>query len=81
MESPGIRGTLQVAQPLDACSPLMNKAKPGEGRRLSFALIKKGNCTFEYKVRNAQAAGFSAAIVYNNGKNNNLYRSELKVFS
>ncbi|KAJ3214689.1 hypothetical protein HDU67_001337 [Dinochytrium kinnereticum] len=32
-----------------------------------FALIPRGNCPFDTKIYNAQQAGFSGAIVYNNG--------------
>jgi len=82
VESSGIDGTLQVVQPLDACSPLMYKAKSGEGRSLAFALIMKGRCTFESKVRNAKVVGFSVAVIYNNihGRNN-LIESKFKVVS
>uniref|UniRef100_A0A0C9RYH6 TSA: Wollemia nobilis Ref_Wollemi_Transcript_3809_2248 transcribed RNA sequence n=1 Tax=Wollemia nobilis TaxID=56998 RepID=A0A0C9RYH6_9CONI len=62
----GVCGVLQLAEPPDACIRLSNKVVPGHGANLPFALIIRGNCTFEDKVRNAQAAGFRAAIVYNN---------------
>ncbi|GLJ55064.1 hypothetical protein SUGI_1181860 [Cryptomeria japonica] len=62
----GVCGTVQVTEPFDACSPLVNKSIPGEDTSTQFALIKRGICSFDLKVRNAQAAGFHAAIIYNN---------------
>ncbi|KAK1257644.1 hypothetical protein QJS04_geneDACA019908 [Acorus gramineus] len=49
----GICGALYTAEPLDACSSLTN-----------FALIIRGGCTFDEKVRKAQNAGFKEATVY-----------------
>ncbi|RWV99585.1 hypothetical protein GW17_00037504 [Ensete ventricosum] len=57
-------GVLYVAEPLDACGPLTNQV--GEGSENPFALIIRGGCTFDAKVRSAQNAGFKAAIVYDN---------------
>ncbi|KAH9316731.1 hypothetical protein KI387_025358 [Taxus chinensis] len=68
----GLCGMLQVAEPLDACSPLRNKAVSGEGLDSPFALIQRGTCSFQTKVRHAQDAGFKAAIVYNNEDKNDL---------
>ncbi|KAK4490067.1 hypothetical protein RD792_000721 [Penstemon davidsonii] len=60
-------GTLYLAEPLDACSPLTNKIVPKVNDSSSpFVLIIRGSCSFEVKVRRAQAAGFKAAIVYDN---------------
>ncbi|KAK3033627.1 hypothetical protein RJ639_033752 [Escallonia herrerae] len=61
----GVCGMLYVAEPLDACSPLTKKAGVAkDGVPSPFALIIRGSCSFEDKVRRAQAAGFKAAIVY-----------------
>ncbi|URE23275.1 E3 ubiquitin-protein ligase [Musa troglodytarum] len=60
-------GVLYVAEPLDACGPLTNQV--GEGSGNPFALIIRGGCTFDAKVRSAQNAGFKAAIVYDNEDN------------
>ncbi|KAL6844248.1 hypothetical protein ACP4OV_025921 [Aristida adscensionis] len=60
----GINGVVYTAEPLNACSPLTNKAV--KGLLSPFALIIRGGCTFDEKVRNAQDAGFKAAIVYDN---------------
>ncbi|XP_072964724.1 receptor homology region, transmembrane domain- and RING domain-containing protein 1-like [Typha angustifolia] len=57
-------GVLYVAEPLDACTELTNKAV--EGQFSPFVLIIRGGCTFDDKVRSAQNAGFKAAIVYDN---------------
>ncbi|KAL3638724.1 Receptor y region, transmembrane domain- and RING domain-containing protein 2 [Castilleja foliolosa] len=63
----GICGTLYVAEPLDACSMLTNKFVPKINQTNSpFALIARGGCSFDVKVRRAQAAGFKAAVIYNN---------------
>ncbi|KAK6116651.1 hypothetical protein DH2020_049585 [Rehmannia glutinosa] len=60
----GICGTLYVAEPLDACSPLTNKVVPKKNDTKSpFVLITRGGCSFDDKVRRAQAAGFKAAII------------------
>ncbi|XP_057964977.1 receptor homology region, transmembrane domain- and RING domain-containing protein 1 isoform X1 [Malania oleifera] len=60
----GICGALHLADPLDACSSLINgfRSDRADGKR--FVLIVRGNCAFEDKVRNAQRGGFHAAIVY-----------------
>ncbi|KAA8538634.1 hypothetical protein F0562_028172 [Nyssa sinensis] len=63
----GACGTLYLAEPLDACLPLINKVDSAEeGTGSPFALIIRDGCSFEDKVRRAQTAGFKAAIVYDN---------------
>ncbi|GFP81297.1 receptor homology region transmembrane domain-and ring domain-containing protein 2 [Phtheirospermum japonicum] len=60
-------GMLNLAEPLDACSPLTNKiVLDMNDTRYPFVLIVRGGCSFVDKVRRAQDAGFKAAIVYNN---------------
>lgn len=67
MKGSGECGTLYVAEPLDACSPLKNVTSSIKGGSKSpFVLIIRGGCSFEDKVRRAQTAGFKAAIVYDN---------------
>ncbi|GMH21796.1 hypothetical protein Nepgr_023638 [Nepenthes gracilis] len=66
VKASGICGKLYTAEPLDACSPLTNTVKPGGKSSSPFALIVRGRCSFEEKVRMAQKAGFDAAIVYDN---------------
>ncbi|XP_042057521.1 receptor homology region, transmembrane domain- and RING domain-containing protein 2-like [Salvia splendens] len=64
----GICGTVSIAEPLDACSLLTNEIVSSKnGTRYPFVLIIRGGCSFEDKIRRAQAAGFEAAIVYDNG--------------
>lgn len=53
-----------MAEPLDACSSLLNKVIPGQGASSPFVLIIRGGCTFNDKVRSAQHAGFKAVIVF-----------------
>ncbi|CAI9754315.1 unnamed protein product [Fraxinus pennsylvanica] len=61
----GICGTLHMAEPLDACSPLTNNiVLKTNCTKFSFVLIIREGCNFEEKVRRAQAAGFKAAIIY-----------------
>jgi hypothetical protein len=38
-----------------------------------FALIRRGNCSFVQKVRTAQAANYSAVIVYDNVPSNSIF--------
>ncbi|KAK9809940.1 hypothetical protein WJX72_002135 [[Myrmecia] bisecta] len=62
----GVQGLLVVADPEDACTKLevpVTDSKPW------IALIVRSqrvhtNCTFDFKVRHAETAGASAAIVY-----------------
>lgn len=65
-----------MADPLDACSSLLNRFGSQETDKIKFALIIRGKCAFEDKVRNAQDGGFDAAIVYDDRENGNLVSSE-----
>ncbi|XP_022683215.1 receptor homology region, transmembrane domain- and RING domain-containing protein 2 isoform X2 [Setaria italica] len=67
VKNSGANGVLYAAEPLDACSPLTTKAVKGSAS--PFALVIRGGCQFDDKVRNAQNAGFKAAIVYDNEDN------------
>uniref|UniRef100_J3MPL0 RING-type domain-containing protein n=1 Tax=Oryza brachyantha TaxID=4533 RepID=J3MPL0_ORYBR len=60
----GVKGAIYTVEPLDACSPLRKKAVDGPAS--PFALVIRGGCQFDDKVRNAQNAGFKAVIVYDN---------------
>ncbi|KAK8928745.1 hypothetical protein KSP39_PZI017425 [Platanthera zijinensis] len=64
VEGSGKCGTLYIAEPLNACTPLKNISF--EGPFSPFVLIIRGGCAFDDKVRIAQSAGFKAAIVYDN---------------
>ncbi|KAE8682239.1 Receptor-like proteiny region, transmembrane domain- and RING domain-containing protein 2 [Hibiscus syriacus] len=59
-------GVLYLANPLDACSDLSNNVEKVSNTTSPFALIIRGGCSFDEKVRRAQKAGFEAAIVYDN---------------
>eukprot|EP00049_Salpingoeca_infusionum_P012076 m.214242 g.214242 ORF g.214242 m.214242 type:complete len:336 (-) comp15100_c3_seq1:137-1144(-) len=66
--STGVSGVLYMADPLMACSKLISIP----GGLEAVALIQRGSpsehlaCAFATKVRNAQAAGFKAVIIYDN---------------
>uniref|UniRef100_A0ACD5WT90 Uncharacterized protein n=1 Tax=Avena sativa TaxID=4498 RepID=A0ACD5WT90_AVESA len=64
VEGSGVNGVIYTVEPLDACSPLRKRAV--EGPKSPFALIIRGGCQFDEKVRNAQDAGFKSVIVYDN---------------
>ncbi|XP_068646102.1 receptor homology region, transmembrane domain- and RING domain-containing protein 2-like [Aristolochia californica] len=58
-------GTLYVADPLKACSPIRNNSRFGKGvTEARFVLVERGECSFDEKVRNAQNSGFGAVLVY-----------------
>ncbi|KAI0528574.1 hypothetical protein KFK09_001116 [Dendrobium nobile] len=60
----GEAGFLYLAEPIDACAQL--NVSVVNGSTSPFVLIIRGGCTFHDKVKNAQNAGFKAAIVYDN---------------
>lgn len=57
-----ISADVVVASPLLACTPLTNAADIAG----KFALIQRGDCSFDIKIAEAQAAGAAGVIVYNN---------------
>ena len=57
-------GVLYLAEPLNACSDLTNKVEKVSNVTSPFALVIRGGCSFDEKVRRVQKAGFKAAIVY-----------------
>ncbi|KAH9686886.1 Receptor region transmembrane domain- and RING domain-containing protein 1 [Citrus sinensis] len=60
-----ICGALHEADPLNGCSPLSNAVvASNETNKTNFVLMIRGQCNFSYKIQNAQAAGYDAAIVY-----------------
>ncbi|OMO49523.1 Zinc finger, RING-type [Corchorus olitorius] len=59
-------GVLYLAEPLDACSDLSNKVEKVSNFTSPFALVIRGGCSFDEKVRRVQKAGFKAVIVYDN---------------
>ncbi|VAW63587.1 hypothetical protein MNBD_GAMMA10-2795 [hydrothermal vent metagenome] len=57
-----INGDLLIAQPLDACAPLVNSGDmPGK-----IALIQRGSCDFSQKAQAAEDAGAIGFVVFNN---------------
>ncbi|MGH9934921.1 MAG: S8 family serine peptidase, partial [Blastocatellia bacterium] len=60
--APGVTGNLVYAFPRDGCAPITNTTLI----RGNIAFMDRGVCTLTTKVRNAQAAGATAAIVANN---------------
>lgn len=66
LKGSGECGALYLADPLDACSPLSKVDSTVNATCPPFVLIVRGGCSFEDKVRKAQAAGFKAAIIYDN---------------
>lgn len=54
-------GQLVAVEPHMGCSPM------GENLNGKVALIIRGECTFEDKINNADAAGAKAVIIYNDG--------------
>lgn len=75
MKGSGICGSVRVAEPLDACHELTKEAPKVHGQVLPFALLIRGNCPFDQKVKNAQNAGYKAAIVYDNEDDGSLVSS------
>lgn len=60
----GVTGDVALASIIDGCSALPSVSLAGK-----IGLIERGgsaNCTFAFKVKNAQNAGAIAAIIYNN---------------
>lgn len=71
----GIVGALHIANPPDACSPLVKPTGERANTAASFVLVQRGQCNFESKVRIAQEAGYKAAIVYNDQDDHELITS------
>ncbi|MCC3213784.1 T9SS-dependent M36 family metallopeptidase [Chryseobacterium sp. X308] len=60
LNATGITGNVQLSSVLDGCSALPAGSLTGK-----IGLIERGTCTFAVKVKNAQNAGATAAIIYN----------------
>lgn len=68
--SSGMCGILFLGNPSNACSPLTSVlANSDSDSCLQFALVSRGACSFDVKVRNVQDAGFQAVIVADNMEN------------
>lgn len=53
-------GLVDLSYPIDGCQPIPTTYGS------QFVLMERGNCTFVTKVRNAQTAGYSFAIIGDN---------------
>ena len=63
----GVLGSLQIANPSDACSPLIPPANMQYGAWIALISREQNggkSCTFDQKINNAALAGASAAIVF-----------------
>lgn len=59
------QGLLVYSEPPEACDTIQ---KPPEFQNYTgkwFVLIRRYGCQFEHKIKNAQNAGYDAAIVHN----------------
>jgi hypothetical protein len=56
----GVTGNVQLSSVLDGCTALPAGSLTGK-----IGLIERGSCTFTVKIKNAQDAGATAAIIYN----------------
>nr|CAD7202130.1 unnamed protein product [Timema douglasi] len=64
----GLKGLVVYAQPPTACKPIEpppNLSVPDFPDQWVVLIKRFGGCTFEDKVRHAQAANYSAAIIHN----------------
>lgn len=71
----GLKGFVVMSSPANACSSIepppqiyKNNSENVGGTKW-FVLIRRFDCSFVDKVRNAQAAGYVAAIIHNVGSN------------
>merc|ERR1719239_452252 len=62
----GFTGYIEVADPIDACSPLSNAEPDDEHAILLISMGGPSICDFSDQVFNAQEKGFHAVIIYNN---------------
>ncbi|KAL5273601.1 RNF13 family protein [Megaselia abdita] len=71
LPSHGLRYLAVRANPADGCNTMVKPPWDDptiEANDTFVAIIQRGNCSFEKKVRMAQSANFSAVIVYNYGR-------------
>ena len=64
----GVYGTLVRAEPLDACSKLTNGERAAKLPEIWFAVVERstGKCGFDVKAMEAERAGASGVIVFDN---------------
>lgn len=60
----GVTANVQLANIIDGCTALTPGSLTGK-----IGLVERGTCNFSVKVKNAQNAGASAVIIYNNAAN------------
>jgi len=65
----GLRGYLVGANPQNACEPIEPPPNLKNYSGHWFVLIRRYDCNFVDKVREAQNANYDAAIIYNVGSN------------
>ncbi|XP_046415837.1 E3 ubiquitin-protein ligase RNF13-like isoform X1 [Neodiprion fabricii] len=65
----GIKGMVVYADPPTACNPIAEPPNIPNYDGKWIVLIARYNCTFEEKIRMAQAANYDAAIIHNIGSN------------
>lgn len=66
LDASGVTGNVQLSSVLDGCTAIPAGSLTGK-----IGLIERGTCSFTVKVKNAQYAGASAAIIYNSSANGN----------
>jgi ER degradation enhancer, mannosidase alpha-like 3 len=62
--NPGLYGRLALAEPIEACTPLLLPS--GESLLDKFVVAKRGNCMFVEKARLVERAGAAGLIVIDN---------------
>ena len=60
LNATGVTGNVQLSSVIDGCTALPAGSLTGK-----IGLVERGTCTFTVKVKNAQNAGATAAIIYN----------------
>ena len=69
LPSNGLKGYVVSASPKNACAPIDPPPKVENYTGNWFVLIKRYDCNFIDKVRSAQNANYTAAIIHNVGSN------------
>ena len=64
LDPTGVTGNVKLSSVLDGCTAISAGSLTGK-----IGLIERGTCNFSVKVKNAQNAGASAVIIYNNSAN------------
>jgi len=60
----GVTGNVQLSSVLDGCTTI-----PAGSLTNKIGIVERGTCNFTVKVKNAQLAGATAVIIYNNATN------------